>query len=287
MPLAAVYLWGLTLRFNKMWKIMAFRLMATGVVIATWSAITSTPAGAQDSHIGSLTGQASRGKSLYARYCVGCHGVRGDGNGENARHLNPEFPQPRDFTTGLFKCRSTPSGSIPLDSDLFDTVGRGINTTAMPQWFPLTRQQRADLVAYIKTFSTRFHEERAEPAVSISPEKPSTPESVERGKKLYQTNKCAECHGPEGRGDGPSAYTLRDNKSNPIPPYDFTTGGRFKCGQTDRDLARIFLTGLDGTPMPSYADYLQGDEVWDLVHYLRTLQSNRKHKTLWARLFSD
>ncbi len=81
--------------------------------------------------------------------------------------------------------------------------------------------------------------------------------------------------------------TLRDNKSNPIPPYDFTTGSRFKCGQTDQDLARILLTGMDGTPMPTYADYLQGDQVWDLVHYLRTLQANHKHKALWTRLFSD
>ena len=39
--------------------------------------------------------------------------------------------------------------------------------------------------------------------------------------------------------------------------------------------------------MPTYADYLQSDQIWDLVHYLRTLQENRKHKGLWARLFSD
>jgi hypothetical protein len=107
---------------------------------------------AQQSKIGNLTGQAKRGKELYGRYCMGCHGPRGDGEGENAAYLNPK---PRDFTMGLFKCRSTPSGSIPLDSDLFDTVGRGVDTTGMPRWFPLTPQERADLVAYVKTFSGR------------------------------------------------------------------------------------------------------------------------------------
>ena len=266
---------------------LAARCMKMGLAIAAIAALTSAPTMSQESHIENLTGRSTRGKPLYVRYCIGCHGPSGDGAGENAPHLNPQFPQPRDFTAGLFKCRSTPSGSIPLDSDLFDTVGRGINTTAMPQWFPLTRQERADLVAYVKTFSNRFNEEKAELPVPIVPETPTTPESIGRGRELYQTLKCVECHGADGRGDGPSAPTLRDNKGNPIPPYDFTTGARFKCGKTDQDLARIFLTGLDGTPMPTYVDYLQSDQVWDLVHYLRTLQTNHSHKTLWARFFSD
>lgn len=250
--------------------------------------LASTKARAQESQIGNLHGQSNRGKALYTRYCVGCHGPRGDGAGENAPHINPPFPKPRDFTAGLFKCRSTPSGTIPLDTDLFETVGRGINTTAMPSWFPLTRQERADLVAYVKGFSPRFKEEHAEAPVAIPQETESTPESISRGKDLYEsTLKCAECHGVDGRGNGPSASTLRDNKGDPIPPYDFTTGARFKCGVTDHDLARIFLTGLDGTPMPTYVDYLEGDQIWDLVHYLRNLQKNEKPKTLWNRLFSE
>lgn len=264
------------------------RFAAVGLVLAVAAVVACPQARSQISHIGTLTGKATRGKALYERYCIGCHGVNGDGLGENEPYVNPQFPKPRDFTAGLFKCRSTPSGSIPLDTDLFDTLGRGINTTAMPQWLPLTRQNRADLVAYIKTFSKRFTEEEAEPPVPIPPETPATPESVARGKELYQsTLKCVECHGPEGRGNGPSAPTLRDNKGNPIPPYDFTSGERFKCGQTDHDLARIFLTGLDGTPMPTYVDYLKGDQIWDLVHYLRTLQAVHKHRSLWAKLFSS
>jgi mono/diheme cytochrome c family protein len=261
---------------------------AMGIAIVATLLLLSVPSRAQQSQIGNLHGQARRGKDLYIRYCIGCHGERGDGTGENAPHVNPQFPKPRDFTAGLFKCRSTPSGTIPLDSDIFDTVGRGVNTTAMPAWFPLTRQERADLVAYVKGFSPRFKEESAEPAVKIPPETSSTSASVARGKDLFQsTLKCAECHGTNGRGDGPSASSLRDNKGDPIPPYDFTTGTRFKCGQTDYDLARIFLTGLDGTPMPTYVDYLQGDQIWDLVHYLRLLQGNHKRKGTWGRLFSD
>lgn len=233
---------------------------------------------AQETQIGNLTGRAPAGKTLYRRYCIGCHGVRGDGEGENAPHVNPTYPKPRDFTMGLFKCRSTPSGSIPLPTDLFDTITRGVHSTAMPSWLPLTRQDRADLIAYVMTFSERFKEEKADAPVAIPPETPDTPESIARGKEQFQKLKCAECHGPEGRGNGPSAPSLRDVKGNPIVPYDFTTGERFKCGETNRDLFRIFMTGLDGTPMPSYMDYLKPDQAWDLVHFLRTLQLNSKGK---------
>jgi mono/diheme cytochrome c family protein len=225
---------------------------------------------AQESKIGNLTGNAKRGKQLYRRYCIGCHGPRGDGEGENAPYINPK---PRDFTMGLFKCRSTPSGSIPLDSDLFDTIGRGIDTTAMPRWNPLTRQERADLVAYVKTFSKRFQEEQPDPPVEIPPETPVTVDSIRRGKGVYKSLKCFECHGEEGHGNGPSASTLRDSKDDPIVPYDFSSGTRFKCGETDRDLYRIFMTGLDGTPMPAYVYWLKPEQAWDLVHYLRTLQA--------------
>jgi len=81
-----------------------------------------------------------------------------------------------------------------------------------------------------------------------------------------------QCHGEKGAANGPAAATLRDDKDNPIAPYNFTVLNRFKCGDSNADLYRIFMTGLDGTPMPSFADYLKPDQAWDLVHYLRTLQ---------------
>ena len=260
------------------------RLKTCIIVGAASLAFGATATFAQQSHIGTLEGRAAKGKVLYARYCIGCHGVRGDGEGENAPYVNPTYPKPRDFTMGLFKCRSTPSGSIPLESDLFNTISRGVHGTAMPSWLPLTPQDRADLIAYVMTFSSRFKEEKADPPVQIAPETPDTAESIARGKETFEKLKCAECHGPEGRGNGPSAPSLRDSKGNPIVPYDFTSGARFKCGETNEDLYRIFMTGLDGTPMPSYIDYLKPDQAWDLVHFLRTLQVNyKKRKTIQAK----
>jgi len=228
-----------------------------------------TPARAQEAHVGGLTGHAAAGKPLYTRYCAGCHGDDGDALGENAQWIDPK---PRDFTLATFKCRSTPSGSLPTDQDVYNTVARGFVTTNMPPWIALTPQNRIDMVAYIKTFSPRWRTARAGTPITIPSEPAPTAQGILHGRELFQRLECWKCHGPAGHGDGPSAPTLTDNKDLPIHPYDFSTGTRFMCGNTNEDLYRIFMTGLDGSPMPSFADQLQPAEAWDLVHFLRTLQ---------------
>src|SRR6476660_596525 len=93
-------------------------------------------------------GNAKAGAEAYGRYCVGCHGPQGDGKGENAQWIEPK---PRDFTEAMFKCRSTPTGTLPTDNDIYQAVTRGFVTTNMPQWRQLTVATRENLVAYIKT----------------------------------------------------------------------------------------------------------------------------------------
>jgi len=232
---------------------------------------------AQESHIGKLTGHSRPGQGLYTRYCWGCHGARGDGNGENGPYVTPT---PRNFVSATFKCRSTPTGTLPTDQDLFDAITRGFNTSNMPAWVTLTGQQRADLVAFVKTFSPRWKTEAPGKALSIPAEPAATVQSINQGKGIFQKLECWKCHGQEGRSDGPSAATLTDSNDQPIRPYNFSVGGRFKCGDTNKDLYRIFMTGLDGTPMPSFADVVKPEEAWDLVHYLRTLQVTEKSPEL-------
>jgi mono/diheme cytochrome c family protein len=235
----------------------------------------SLAAFAQQSHIGKLVGNAKHGKALYIRYCIFCHGPEGDGRGESAPYLDPK---PRDFTKALFKCRSTPSGTLPLDSDLYHTISRGIHATGMPSWKPLLPQERADLVAYIKTFSPAFQEEQPGTPVAIPPEPPSSAENIKRGAALFQSMNCWSCHGKDGRGHGPSAASLTDDRGYPIVPFDFTSGRQFKCGDSDQDMFRDLVTGLDGTPMPSFANAMTPDQRWDVVHYIRTLNNSKHHE---------
>jgi cytochrome c oxidase cbb3-type subunit 2 len=231
-----------------------------------------------ESHVGTLTGHSDAGRQLYFRFCWGCHGFRGDGSGENwlAAGNYPTEPylniQPRNFDAAVFKCRSTATGTLPLDQDLYNSVGRGFVMSNMPSWISLTNQQRADLVAFIKSFSPRFKNEKPGDPINVPPEPKLSVESIKHGQELFQKLECWKCHGPEGRGDGPSASTLTDSNDQPIRPYNFAVGSRFKCGVSNHDLYKIFMTGLDGTPMPSFADVIKPEEAWDLVHFLRTLQ---------------
>jgi cytochrome c oxidase cbb3-type subunit 2 len=224
---------------------------------------------AASSHIGHITGQAKAAAGDYRRYCVGCHGEMGDGNGENAMWLDPK---PRDFTLGVFKCRSTPTGTLPTDEDLFDTIARGLDRSNMPPWNTFTQEMRANLVAWIKHYSPRWQTEKPGAPITIPPEPEVTADRVKNGREVFGRVQCWKCHGVQGMANGPSASTLTDDQGRPIAPYNFTDGSRPKCGSTDKDIYRIFMTGLDGTPMPSFADNIKPDEAWDLVFYLRTLQ---------------
>jgi mono/diheme cytochrome c family protein len=240
---------------------------------------------AATSHVGKVTGNAKAAAADYRRYCVGCHGELGDGNGENAQWINPK---PRDFQLATFKCRSTPTGTLPTDEDLFNTIGRGLDRSNMPSWNALSTQERVNLVAWIKHFSPRWQNEKAGTPITIPPEPEVTADRVQAGQEVFAKVQCWKCHGVQGMANGPSASTLTDDLGRPITPFNFTDGSRPLCGSTDRDIYRIFMTGLDGTPMPSFADNIKPDEAWDLVFYLRTLQPgnayNAKEKQLAQQL---
>ena len=233
-----------------------------------------------ESHIGNVTGHAKDGAPGYRRYCVGCHGDLGDGNGENAPWVDPK---PRDFQLGVFKCRSTPTGTLPTDEDLFDTIARGLDRSNMPQWSTFTKQERADLVAWVKHFSPRFVSEKPGAPITIPPEPEVTAERIKAGREVFARVQCWKCHGVEGKANGPSAATLTDDLGRPIlPSTSLKVPGR-SAGPPIGDIYRIFMTGLDGTPMPSFADNIKPDEAWDLVFYLKTLEPQRSKEKEMAK----
>lgn len=223
--------------------------------------------------------QLHHGKALYASYCAGCHGVNGDGKGPAAAML---LVKPRDFTSGLYKFRSTVNGTLPTDADLLRTITHGVNRTSMPEWSLLPERERLALVQYVKSFYPGFKEIGAGPVVFV-PKPPPTlgsPESVARGRELYEMLECGRCHGDAGRGDGPSAATMApDSWGNPQKPFDFTKGA-LKSGAAAEDVYRTFMTGLNGTAMPSYGDVFEepdGESIkpgdaWNLVSYILSLR---------------
>jgi mono/diheme cytochrome c family protein len=213
----------------------------------------------------------ARGHSLYEANCIQCHGARGAGDGFGAPFL---VPPPRDFTTAAFKFRTTGSGELPTDEDLFRTISRGANGTGMPPWqYLLTAEERWVLVDYVKSFSPAFSQ-RAAPEPLKLPAPPKKAPDPEQGKLLYAKLQCAKCHGEDGRGAGPSAQTLTDVKGFHVNSRDFTNPGSFRTGWTAREIVRTFETGMNGAPMPSYAGLMTPREEYDLAAYVLSLSGS-------------
>lgn len=208
------------------------------------------------------------GQAWYGQLCTPCHGPNGDGKGPRAPQLSP---RPRDFTKGLYEFRSTPSGAPPTDEDIWKVVSDGLHGTAMVPWVTFSEHDRWALVAYVETFSRRFAIERRQFAITIPTPLPAvTPGLVAKGQKLFNDAGCVECHGVKGLGDGPSVPTLVDASGRPIRPLDFPSGV-FRRGATLKDIYLTIRTGLDGTPMPSYASSLSEDQTWAVAAYVRSL----------------
>lgn len=209
------------------------------------------------------------GREVYMERCWFCHGEEGDGFGPVADSLDP---RPRDFTLGTYKLRSTHSGELPTDEDLFRTVTRGIPGTAMPAWEPyLDEDERWQVVRYIQTFAPEFADPEFDPykqVVESSSPVPPTAESIARGKKLFHEAKCFECHGEQGRGDGQKSSTMEDDWGFPLRVRNLTKGWTIKGGAEPEDIFMRFTTGINGTPMPSFAQTMSEEERWHLANYI-------------------
>jgi mono/diheme cytochrome c family protein len=204
------------------------------------------------------------GAEVYRLRCIPCHGVNGNGKGIHAARLTVPA---RDFTKGVYEFRSTPSGTLPTDLDLFRTVSRGVHGTAMIPWSWLGEDERWAVVEHVKSFSPRFRDEGAGEPVTVPPAPAETPALVALGAAAWIRNGCGKCHGEAGEGDGPSAPTLRRDGGLPVRPLPFSAG-RFLRGGSLPDLWLTLATGLDGTPMPSYAA-VDPDELWGLASWVR------------------
>jgi mono/diheme cytochrome c family protein len=210
----------------------------------------------------------ARGRELYTANCVQCHGSEGRGDGYGAPFL---VPPPRDFTEGRFKFRTTASGELPSDDDLFRIVSRGANGTGMPPWqYLLSDEERWAIVDYVKTFDARFAVARALAPIPL-PDPPGRSRDVKRGREVYAKMQCAKCHGDDGRGVGPSSNELVDSKDRHVNSRDFTQPGTYRTGWTEREIIRTLETGMNGVPMPSYSGVMTPQEEYDMTSYLMSL----------------
>lgn len=217
----------------------------------------------------SAQGNAENGKKIYEKRCVWCHGAKGAGEGPAAGRINPA---PRDFTSGMYKIKTTPFDEIgPTDADIFRMISEGMPDSSMPPWKDiLSEQDRWDLVVYLKSFAGL---DKPAKELNFGKQVKSSKESIERGHKLY-LDRCAECHGETGKGA--ATKKLKDDLGFRTWPRDFTKAWTFRASNDPKDIFARISIGIPGTQMPSFADpaskkKLTDDERWDVANYVASL----------------
>jgi mono/diheme cytochrome c family protein len=272
---------------------------------------------------------AGNQRGLFRRHCAACHGISGDGAGPSAAVL---VPYPRDFRDGVFKYTSTTGGAKPARRDLRRTLRSGIAGTAMPSFRTLADGDLDALAEYVRYLSIRgqtelylaaevldedeplpldftvVRAEGAQPAADswrkaedllLDPPPPCDAPGelaarIARGRALFtrRDSRCVECHGPQGRGDGPRWGELYDDwnkrklglltgataglpssagntvgqaghRAEHGPATRFRlplqglrprnfTEGIFRGGDRPKDLYWRIAVGIKGTPMPAF-----------------------------------
>ena len=210
-------------------------------------------------------GSKSKGETVYKHMCIFCHGADGNGGGKATAYL---YPWPRDFRTGVFKHRSTPSGTLPLDKDIYRTIMRGVPGSSMPSWQGAWTEEEAwSVVQYIKGFSKRFQLEKNQEPISIAKIPTTTEKSVEQGEKLYEELRCSRCHGTDLKGGGSSSDHLYDIWDHRVFIYDLTNPNTDKWGVAREDIDITLSTGIEGKPLKAYQNLLEA-ERWSLVDFI-------------------
>lgn len=87
---------------------------------------------------------------------------------------------------------------------------------------------------------------------------------LERGKAIYE-QRCLECHGAQGKGDGVKAPFLSPRPGNLVSAAT--------SAKSDQDLLKIIANGRPRTAMPAWRDVLSEEECRQVLHYIRSLVS--------------
>ncbi len=226
---------------------------------------------------------AQKGGQVYKEYCVQCHGPKGEGDGPGALGLEPK---PAVHAKMAFD-------QMPEDY-LFNVIyhgGKSVGKSSMmPDWgMTIPMQDIANLTAYLKTTFKGGEEVAAVPGkkaggdcpqprktrkapVSLlskkNPLKP-TAANIKAGEELYQKSAkplaCAQCHGKAGDGSGALGAALTPK------PRNFTCAETMQ-GISDGQMHWIIQNGSTGTGMMAFKNTLKDKQIWQLIHYLRTLE---------------
>ncbi len=212
--------------------------------------------------------------ALYDRFCLACHGARGDGAGPAAPWL---WPRPRDFTQASFKWITTDDASRPARADLAATIRWGAPGTAMHGFGATLGAHEIDALVDLVLGFARLP---ADPATAQPRLAAITGGSIDdaarvRGAALWTKLGCVQCHGDDGRAGEATAAPMANRYGAPQRPYDLTAGPMRRPRAGDDAQARIAAViatvrhGVGGTAMPAFA--LADRDAIDLAAFVVAL----------------
>lgn len=256
-----------------------------------------------------------QGRDVYTRQCSGCHGTTGDGKGPAAAYLNPP---PRDYRLGRFKFTSTPRGSKPRREDLARIIRHGAKGTSMPSFRWMAQDDLDAVIDYVMLLSSRGEvefrlqrlageqlgeEDNIDPQLvaeqvqliasswsdadtkivrPLTPQPQYTQESIEAGAKAFVQLNCYKCHGRDGRGN--KKFDVgKDDWGRIAYAADLTTG-MLHGGRRPIDIYRRIYSGINATPMPSFAQPDSGkgeteaqrsETIWHMAHFITSIVEGR------------
>jgi cytochrome c oxidase cbb3-type subunit 2 len=255
------------------WRVRRGSGVGVGVAGALAAAVFG--GGVGEARAGEVSPAAARGREVYiAEGCIHCHSqyVR-PGTGDvvrwgPARPLaeilaeKPPLPGNRRQGPDLLNVgnRRTPEWNR---LHLIDprAVSPGSRMPSYAGLFAPGDGRGEDLVAYLATLGAGTDEARTETVAMWKPAPTARPDAAGAGAGWF-ARACVQCHGAEGRGDGPVALRLNSK------PADLTRAGM------DRDeerLARLIKFGRPGTAMAGH-EALDDDALVSLARYVAGLQ---------------
>lgn len=254
--------------------------MRTRTIVLALAAVLLAGGAFAQGH-GYTPGDIENGGQIYQANCTGCHGPEGDGvPGVN-------------LGSGTFRRGTT-------DDELVRIVIGGIPGTAMPP-SAFSEGQAGTIVAYLRSLAT-------------SPRGTTVPGDAARGRSIFEgKGQCQTCHNVAGVGSrvgptltevgglrravelqrslvDPSAQIRSDSQSvRAVTRQGVTITGRllnqdsFSVQLLDSKERLVLLEKsnlkefviLKESPMPSYKDRLNTQELADVVSYLTTLRGRR------------